>query len=84
MFTALAFGVVVEGALVVEGTVFVVVVGAVALADVVAQVVPLHACYLARLATDALGNIDQLGHLHHVVAYLRCRQCRCGTGNDIL
>src|SRR5258708_5693050 len=32
-------------------------------ADFVAQVVPLHAGGLAGLAPDALGDIDELGHL---------------------
>ena len=58
-----------------------VVVDAVVVADLVAQVVPLHARDLAGLAADALGDVDQLGDLRRlprtlgggvVVAERRC------------
>jgi hypothetical protein len=50
-----------------------VVVGAVGVADRLLQVVPLQASRLARLAADALADIDQLGDFDPGLADLRRR-----------
>ena len=45
-------------------------------ADLLAEIVPLHASDLARLATDALGDIDHLGDLGHRLRRGQCRDRR--------
>src|SRR5690606_27087488 len=63
-----------------------VVVHAVVVADLVADVVPLRAGHLAGLAADAGGYVDQLGHFGFLVAHMgRGRQHAGGrTLDDVL
>ncbi|MNC58043.1 hypothetical protein D3C75_1077490 [compost metagenome] len=60
-----------------------VVVGAGVAADLVAQLVPFRAGHLAGLAADALGGVDQLGHLAGLTD-LRHRRGGGGAGDDVL
>jgi hypothetical protein len=61
-----------------------VVVGAVVVADLVAQLVPFRARDLTGLAADAFGGVDQLGH-RLLIACTDGRHRRGGrAGNDVL
>src|SRR5205807_10035122 len=59
-----------------------VVVDAVIGAYLIAQVVPLHACHLAGLAADALGDVDELRDLLRL-AHPRRRRGSGRTGRDV-
>jgi hypothetical protein len=53
-------------------------------ADLIAQIVPFHAGDLTRLAANAFGRVDKLGHLTGGgFACLGLRQRRCGATNDV-
>ena len=61
-----------------------VLVGALEIADVLAQVVPFHAGGLASLAADAARHIDELSHLLFKIAGRRRRQGGCRASNVVL
>ena len=52
-------------------------------ADVVAQIVPVHARDLTGLAADAFGGVDQLGH-RLLIPHRRRHGCGGRAGNDVL
>jgi hypothetical protein len=60
-----------------------VVVGAVVVADLVAQLVPFRAGDLAGLAADALGGVDQLGDFL-LIAHRGRHRGGGRAGNDVL
>src|SRR5690606_14165401 len=58
-------------------------VGAVVLAHLVTQVVPLRARHLAGLAADALGDVDEFGDFVHLANGRHGRRGG-GAGDDVL